>query len=120
MTTQDKTYQFLDEDAYDVIAALTKAKSLVSIKENVIKEGKADMCKAINDLIKEGREEGIIEGMTKGRAEGREEGREEKARQMLQNLMNRMECPLDEAMELLGVDENEKERYRERIQQIVL
>lgn len=46
------------------------AKELISIKKLHEKEGKVDMCKALTELIADGREEGIKEGIKEGMAAG--------------------------------------------------
>lgn len=58
----------MQEDAFAFIMAVTDAKGLEKVKEKYItKEKRCDMCRAITEMIEEGREE--------GRAEGREEAR---------------------------------------------
>lgn len=73
----DAAYQGMDEDAYDMAVAYADASELVAVKEFHRKDGKIDMCKALTELIEEGREEGRKEGRKEGREEGREEGRKE-------------------------------------------
>lgn len=76
-------YRHLEEDTYGVIAELLHEKKLLEHKVTT-EEGKADMCKAIQDWIaeerlegrEEGREEGKLEGREEGKAEGRTEGEE--------------------------------------------
>lgn len=59
-TFQNKDrFQELDEDAYDVITAVTGSKELELIKNNYrYKGGKINMCQAILGMIDEGRAEG--------------------------------------------------------------
>ena len=60
---QDKVYQNMEEDAYDMVAAYTHAEELVGMKSFFKKKGgKVDMCGAIAGLIAEGRMEGKMEG----------------------------------------------------------
>lgn len=60
------TFEELDEDAFDVIAALTGGKELETVKEDYReKGGKINMCEAILGMIEEGRVEGRAEGETK-------------------------------------------------------
>ncbi len=74
----DKYYSRMEEDAYDIVVHYTNAAELIEAKDYYSgKDGKVDMCKAIKELIEDGREEGRVEGRIKGIAEGREEGREE-------------------------------------------
>ena len=56
---QDKVYQNMEEDAYDMVAAYTHAEELVGMKSFYKKKGgKVDMCGAIAGLIAEGKMEG--------------------------------------------------------------
>ena len=75
-------------------------------------------------LRKEGREEGIEEGFIKGRREGLEAGIEEglikgrekeqkKMAESVRNLMNNLNVSAEEAMELLGLSEEDREQYKE-------
>lgn len=66
---EDAAFQNMDEDAYDLAVAYTDASELTAVKKFHRKDGKVNMCKALTELIEEGREE--------GRAKGREEGREQ-------------------------------------------
>lgn len=68
-------FECLDEDAYDMIAALTKTKEFVEKKEEYREEGSGiNMCRAIRELIEDGRMEGRAEGKAEGKAEGLLEG----------------------------------------------
>lgn len=62
----DIAYQAIDEDAYDMIAAYTDAEELVDVKRNYIKKGKVDMCKALKEMIEDGKEEGRKAGLKEG------------------------------------------------------
>ena len=59
----DAAYQSMDEDAYDMAVAYTNASELIAVKEFHRKDGKINMCKALTELIEEGREEGREEGI---------------------------------------------------------
>lgn len=54
----------MDEDAYDMIAACTKAEELVALKKYHEKGGKVDMCQAIKEMLADerqfGREEALL------------------------------------------------------------
>lgn len=74
LVMKDEYYQNMEEDAYDVAVHCTNATQLIGMKEYYRAEGgKINMCKAITDLIEEGREEGIREGIQEGIEEGRNE-----------------------------------------------
>lgn len=71
----DEYYSRMEEDAYDIVAYYTNAAELIEAKDYYSgKDGTVDMCKAIKELIEDGREEGREEGREKGLEEGREEG----------------------------------------------
>lgn len=63
---QNERFRHLPEDAYDVLSIYSRSRELEIYKEEYeIKEG-FDMCRAIHDMIEDGR----IEGRAEGRAEG--------------------------------------------------
>lgn len=64
LVEKDDVYKEMDEEAYDVAVAFTKANELAGVKKYHGKEGKIDMCKALTELIEEGRKEGLEEGRT--------------------------------------------------------
>lgn len=83
----EKAFQAVEEDAYDVITALTSSRELEQIKEKYRSEGgKINMCEAIRGMIEDGRIEGIREGIREGHQEGRNRGRLEKAQTAARNL----------------------------------
>lgn len=59
LVANDSYYKKMEEDAFDVVAHYTNAAELAEVKSYYGKDGKVDMCKAIKDLIEEGREEGM-------------------------------------------------------------
>ena len=68
-------FQDLAEDAYDFLSTVTHSKELAQMreemkkseKENIMQEGrKINMCKAIKDMIEDGRQEGRQEGIKEG------------------------------------------------------
>ena len=76
-------YGALEEDAFDVITALTNSDALENVKENCMKEKrKVNMCKAISDLIADGRLEGQLEGKLEGERAGARSKAETVARNM--------------------------------------
>ncbi|MCH5256591.1 MAG: Rpn family recombination-promoting nuclease/putative transposase [Lachnospiraceae bacterium] len=78
LVDKDEYYTNMEEDAYDVVANYTNAEELIAAKENYEREdGKVDMCKAIKDLIAD------------GRAEGRSWGLDEKTRTIVHNMLKR-------------------------------
>ena len=63
LVKNDDYYGEMEDDAYDVVVHYTKSKELLNVKNNSGKGGKRDMCKAITDLVNDGREEGREEGV---------------------------------------------------------
>ena len=59
----DEHYKNMEEDAFDVAVQYTNATELIEAKEYYEKEGVVDMCKALTELIEDGKQEGI--GLTK-------------------------------------------------------
>ena len=57
-----KIFEVLEEDAYDVIAALTGAEELMQAKDGCLEGGKVNMCRALTELIQDGKLQGIQEG----------------------------------------------------------
>lgn len=65
LVDSDDYYKNMDEDAFNVVAHYTNAEELVEAKDYYErKDGKVDMCRAIKEMIEEGREEGRAEGRT--------------------------------------------------------
>ena len=54
----DEYYKNMEEDAFDVAVQYTNAKELIEAKEYYEKDGAVDMCKALTELIEDGRNEG--------------------------------------------------------------
>ena len=55
----EEKFKLMDEDAFDVITALTGSVELESVKDACREEGgKVNMCEAIKGMIEDGREEG--------------------------------------------------------------
>ena len=62
----DRVYSEMEEDAYDVAVAFTKADELIDRKKFHEKGGKVNMCKALTELLEDERTEGRIEGVAEG------------------------------------------------------
>ena len=54
----DDYYKNMEEDAFDVAVQYTNAMELIEAKEYYEKEGSVDMCKALTELIEDGKQEG--------------------------------------------------------------
>ena len=65
----DDYYKNMEEDAFDVAVQYTNATELIEAKEYYEKEGAVDMCKALTELIADGKQEGREEGKQLGKDE---------------------------------------------------
>ena len=74
LVENDSYYQSMDDEAFNIVTKYANAKELVS-KEEYKKAGGHNMCKAIQDLMADSREEGILKGREEGRLEGKLEGK---------------------------------------------
>lgn len=64
-------FQVMEEDTFDVITALTGSTELETVKDSCMEEGgKIDMCRAIKEMIADGKMEGRVEGRVEGSLEG--------------------------------------------------
>ena len=54
------------EDAYDMICVLANAEKLISIKEEYKKEGKVNMCQALEEWLEDNRRIGVKQGIEQG------------------------------------------------------
>lgn len=61
LVKNDPYYQAMDEDAFDVVTQYTNSKELVQKKDYISEGGKNDVCKAIQDLMADSREQALIE-----------------------------------------------------------
>lgn len=88
-------FENVDVETYQAMRELLRSERIMRDMSSAGKEGKIDMCRAMEewyaDAVREGREagmeqgiaEGLAEGRAKGRAEGRAEGRKVIIRTML-------------------------------------
>ena len=58
----DDYYKNMEEDAFDVAVQYTNATELIEAKEYYETEGGVDMCRALTELIEDGKQEGGEEG----------------------------------------------------------
>ncbi len=66
-----KAFSDMEEEAYDFIASASHTKEMKEIKPNIKTGGGGyDMCKAIADMIQDGRTEGWNDGKREGRSTG--------------------------------------------------
>lgn len=79
----DGYYRKMEEDAFDVAVQYTNATELIGVKEYYEKEGVVDMCRALTELIEDGKQEGKAEGKTLGKNEKLREQVEKKVKKGL-------------------------------------
>lgn len=70
MEENEKIFQNLPEDTYDFLSAFSNTKELEEMKKISEESEEYDMCKAIQDLIEQGRQDGIKQGEELGRGNG--------------------------------------------------
>lgn len=85
-TEENRVYfEGMDEEAFDVITAITGSRELERVKEQYREEGgRINMCEAIRGMIEDGR----IEGRLEGKIEGKYEGALEKTRTVAQQYVS--------------------------------
>ncbi len=70
-----KQFENIDEDAYDLIAAMTDTKQLQQVKDKYrSEEGGINMCKGLLDWVEESKKEGRLEGEKQGISRGKAAG----------------------------------------------
>lgn len=110
LVRSDPAYTRMESDAYDLAAAYTNTYGILQRKSYYMEEGQVDMCKAIDDMIEDGRNE--------GRAEGRKEGREEMLSEFavsLKNLMEHFSISPKEAMAVMGMSDTMRSGLENRL-----
>lgn len=70
LVESDPAYQTMEESAYDVAVAFAGAEKMAKVKRNHEKGRKVNMCQALEEMLKDERNEGRNEGRTEGRIEG--------------------------------------------------
>lgn len=66
LVSSDPEYQNMEEDAFDMIAACTKAERLLTVKKYHGKEGKVNMCQALDEMLADERAAGMEAGIEQG------------------------------------------------------
>ena len=91
----------MDEESAKAIFGITGIKINLETIREVTEKGKEvfNVCKAFDDH------------MERGRTEGRKEGRIEGKKEDIKNLMRNLSVSLEQAMELLGISEEERDKY---------
>ena len=95
----------MDEESAKAIFGITGIRINLETIREVTEKGKEvfNVCKAFDDHMERGR--------TEGRKEGRAEGRIEGKKEAVKSLMRNLSVSLEQAMELLGISEEERDKY---------
>lgn len=107
LVENDDTYQYLDEDAYDMVALYTNSTELLELKKQTKEGDKVNMCQAIKEMMEDERAE--------GRAEGHAEGHAEEKLDNIRKMMKNLKLTAKQAMDVLEIPEEEQGRYLEMI-----
>lgn len=86
----------LDEETYDTIGVMINQRNLSEYKASYKEEGGYDMCRAIDEMIEDGRAEGRAEGLAEGL---------ESAFRVLSELVSDGLLKLEEAASRMGISE---------------
>ena len=111
ITHTDDRFRSLAPESADLINLATGSRLNIPQKER--KEGKVNMCKAIDDMRKVSKAEGLAEGKAAGLAEGDFTARAE----CVQNVMKSFGVSMTQAMDVLKVDPQQRKalaRYLKR------
>lgn len=77
LVQNDPAYREMDEAAYDLVAEYAHAEGLIAMKKYHGKDGKVDMCKAMEDWAAEEQKKGLEKGIEQGIEQGLEQGLEQ-------------------------------------------
>ena len=114
----DRVYQ---RDAVLAAYSITKDEQLKLILEQ--EEGDVKVCEAMRELFEDATNKGITKGIgigiEKGKAEGRAEGRAEEKIETtisyLRSIMVNLNVDVERAMDILSIDEKDRDFYREKL-----
>jgi hypothetical protein len=98
-------------ETINLISVLTDDGRFEQVYYNSNKKEALNMCKIIDDFVKQGVEQGIEQGV----AQGIEQGVERSTVNNIKNLMLNLNFSLEQAMTALGIPNDKKERYIELI-----
>ena len=107
--THDTEIRNMQPDLFQAFISIAGVSDLKKYMK-VEKEGEIDMCKAIYDMVEDGRKEGIKEGIQEGRKEGIQEGRKEGRLGMIKELLEEHLLSLQDAARKLNLTEEELKR----------
>lgn len=103
-------FSHIPKSAVDVLHVCMNIKELTRILEyhtSEMGEEETDMCKALEQIIAESREQGFERGI--------EQGIERERRLQIENIMDKLKLTTLQAMELLGIPVTEQSKYMEHV-----
>ena len=104
LRSHSEWYERLDRESAKAILGIMGVRiDIGKIREIKEKEEVYNVCKAFDDHLERGRRE--------GRREGRQEGKREGMQEALKNLMENLQVSLEQAMELLGIPLEDRDKY---------
>jgi flagellar biosynthesis/type III secretory pathway protein FliH len=112
-------FRRIPRSAVDVLDVFMNIKGVMQYLQYIENEENdeevADMCKALDDIVKdakkEGRQEGEKLGEKRGRQEGEKHGRESTTILSITNLMKNLHLTAEQAMEALEVPQSQRKKY---------
>ena len=130
LMNSDDNLQNMSEDAAYLLRAVTNTKfpipkngegtvnmckaiedMLKDSREEGIEQGRKEMRSAIDEMLADSREEGIEQGEKKGRKEGLAAGKDSALLMSIKNLAANMKTSVENAMNLLGIPDADRGRY---------
>lgn len=99
LVENDEAYQYLDEEAYDMVALYTNSIELLELKKRNREGDGVNMCQAIKEMLEDERTEGRAEGVVHN------------IRQMMKNL----KLTAEQAMDVLEIPAEERSKYLEQL-----
>lgn len=75
----------------------------------------SDMCNISEAILERALEEGLEKGLEKGLEQGIEQGIEKNQLDNIVKLMKKLSLTEEEAMDMLDIDEEHRQRYRKKI-----
>ena len=110
LSDTDRVYQ---RDAVLAAYSITKDEQLKLILEQ--EEGDVKVCEAMRELFEDATNKGITKGIGIGRAEGRAEEKIETTISYLRSIMVNLNVDVERAMDILSIDEKDRDFYREKL-----
>ena len=78
--------------------------------------GGYNMCKAVMELKQEGIDLGLQQGIERGMQQGMQQGIQQTHLRDIKNITNKLGVSIDEALKILEIPENEREKYKSMLE----